>query len=163
MSVEIPRTGVSTLWSERKAACGVIAMVRFHTAPRRLGPIHTIQGLYVNWREPIFSRLYRKEERQKKYRQSDNLIVPMRGMLMEERGLHMRYPRKKLVQYTEIGMMRKLISRRKVLDTQSSDMISHMKSRMRESCKSGSVKRAYCKRCIYSTPYKFCPDGLDKM
>ena len=32
-------------------------------------------------------------------------------------------------------------------------MISHMKSRMRESCKSGSVRDASCKRCVYSTPY----------
>ena len=75
------------MWSERKAACGFIAMVRFHTAPRRLGPIHTIQGLYVNLREPIFSRLYRKEERQKKYRQSDNLIVPMRGDATGGKGI----------------------------------------------------------------------------
>ena len=31
--------------------------------------------------------------------------------------------------------------------------ISHMRSRMRESCKSGSVRDASCKRCVYSTPY----------
>ena len=35
-------------------------------------------------------------------------------------------------------------------------MISHMKSRMRESCKSGSVRGASCKRCVYSTPGLNC-------
>ena len=44
-------------------------------------------------------------------------------MPLEGRKLHVAISeKKKLVQYTEIGMTRKLISRRKVSDTQRSDI-----------------------------------------
>ena len=74
-----------------------------------------------------------------------------------------QYPRKKLVQYTEIGMTRKLISRRKsVRYTEIRHTISHMKSRMRESRTSGSVRGVPCERYVYSTPVLNCKRKMNK-
>ena len=70
-------------------------------------------------------------------------------MLLEGRGLHMAISKKETCPiHEEIDFKEKSVGY-----TEIGHMISHMKSRMRESCKSGSVRDASCKRCVYSTPY----------
>mgnify|MGYP003161992629 CR=1 FL=1 len=88
MSTEIPSISrVPTLWSEGKAICGFIDTVRFHTALRCRKELFMLykdctstgESLYfLYFREKKQSMLTQpKEEKQKKYRQSDGFIVPM--------------------------------------------------------------------------------------
>ena len=88
MSTEIPSISrVPTLWSERKAICGFIDTVRFHTAlqcRKELFMLYkdcmsTGESLYfLYFREKKWSMLTQpKEEQQRKYRQSDGFIVLM--------------------------------------------------------------------------------------
>ena len=68
---------------------GFIEMVRFHTTPRRLRDLFMLHKDCMSTGESLYFLGFRKkgkqsmfcqqkEERQKKYRQSDNLIVPMK-------------------------------------------------------------------------------------
>ncbi len=79
------QTRASTLWSEGKTICGFIVKVRFHTALRCRKELFMLykdctstgESLYfLYFREKKQSMLTQpKEEKQRKYRQSDGFIV----------------------------------------------------------------------------------------
>ena len=86
MSTEIPSISrVPTLLSEGKAICGFIDTVRFHTALRCRKELFMLykdctstgESLYfLYFREKKWSMLIQpKEEKQRKYRQSDGFIL----------------------------------------------------------------------------------------
>ena len=88
MSTEIPSISrVPTLLSEGKAICGFIDTVRFHTALRCRKELFMLykdctstgESLYfLYFREKKWSMLIQpKEEKQRKYRQSDGFILLM--------------------------------------------------------------------------------------
>ena len=88
MSTEIPSISrVPTLWSEGKAICGFIDTVRFHTALRCRKELFMLykdctstgESLYfLYFREKKWSMFTQpKEEKQRRYRQSDGFIVLM--------------------------------------------------------------------------------------
>ena len=107
-----------------------------------------------------------KEERQKKYRQSEMASYYRRRwvMLLEGREPHMAISKKENCPiHRDWHDEENDFKEKSVRYTEIRHTISHMKSQMRESRTSGSVRGVPCERYVYSTPVLNCKRKMNKI